>query len=115
MIEANLQKIERTLRARLENYRKMNTEGNSLMIPATECRDHIDHVSAGLLNNVQVLLQTQGHELVEEIEAALSRLKSGQYGECLRCEEDIGLERLEANPAAALCFKCQSLFEKRYC
>ena len=46
-----------------------------------------------------------GHRL-EEINRALDKITKGSYGFCENCQEEIPLERLEANPAAATCIKC---------
>ena len=40
------------------------------------------------------------------IEAALERIEAGRYGFCLSCEGRIGLTRLEADPAEAVCETC---------
>ncbi len=40
------------------------------------------------------------------IEAALARMEKGCYGFCLTCEGRIGLLRLEADPAEAMCETC---------
>lgn len=41
------------------------------------------------------------------IDAALERLEKGEYGYCLKCEEEIDQKRLLAKPEAAFCTKCQ--------
>jgi len=41
------------------------------------------------------------------IEAALDRLKSGDYGICLGCEEPMPAKRLKALPWARYCVRCQ--------
>ena len=38
---------------------------------------------------------------LKEVNAALERMEKGTYGKCAKCGEDIPLERLQANPAAA--------------
>lgn len=43
----------------------------------------------------------------KQIASALSRLKSGDYGDCIRCEEPIGYARLRARPETPLCLSCQ--------
>ena len=43
---------------------------------------------------------------MEMIRAALGRLEDGSYGECMKCGEDISMERLDAVPHATLCRKC---------
>ena len=46
------------------------------------------------------------------IQEALKALDRGQYGECLRCGEDINEKRLVAVPWAMLCIRCQEEVEK---
>ena len=45
---------------------------------------------------------------LQRVEAALRRIETDVYGDCLRCEEPVGLERLKVQPDAALCIACQS-------
>ena len=46
------------------------------------------------------------------IEQALKALDRGQYGDCVRCGEDIDEKRLMAVPWATLCIRCQEEAEK---
>jgi hypothetical protein len=46
-----------------------------------------------------------GTELFE-LEAALIRLQSGEYGFCDRCGKKIGKQRLQTYPATVLCGRC---------
>ena len=46
------------------------------------------------------------------IQEALKALDRGQYGDCVRCGEDINEKRLLAVPWAMLCLGCQELKEK---
>ncbi|MDJ0921783.1 MAG: TraR/DksA family transcriptional regulator [Henriciella sp.] len=43
-----------------------------------------------------------------QIEAALKRLETGDYGICISCGAQISLERLEADPSVADCGNCMS-------
>src|SRR5690349_12201098 len=43
------------------------------------------------------------------VEEALDRLKSGDYGVCLSCEEAIPAKRLNAIPWARYCVTCEEL------
>lgn len=45
--------------------------------------------------------------------AAERRLAKGEYGLCEDCGEPIGFARLEAQPAASRCVRCQEREEKR--
>src|SRR5690606_12487188 len=42
------------------------------------------------------------------VRSALMRLDNGTYGECVRCDEPLGFEQLEARPEAALCPACEA-------
>ena len=43
---------------------------------------------------------------VQRLQAALRRLETGEFGECLECGEAIAEARLQADPAATLCLDC---------
>ena len=45
------------------------------------------------------------------IAAALQRIKDGEYGYCLSCDEEIAPQRLGIDPAATLCIDCAEKLE----
>lgn len=49
---------------------------------------------------------------LQRVHIALDRVRSGDYGLCLRCGEPIAAKRLEADPAATLCIACASAAEQ---
>ncbi|MBW4049333.1 MAG: TraR/DksA family transcriptional regulator [Proteobacteria bacterium] len=51
---------------------------------------------------------------LERIDAALARLPSAQFGVCVDCREDIGVDRLQAEPTAVRCTPCQTRYEKSH-
>ena len=51
-------------------------------------------------------------EVLERIDAALSRIDAGEYGACLSCGRPIPLERLEAIPFAEECVACSQESEE---
>ena len=53
------------------------------------------------------LAQVESAELAQ-IDIALQRIDTGNYGVCDKCACAIPLQRLRALPYAALCIKCQS-------
>lgn len=57
------------------------------------------------------MAEVESREL-NQIEEALNRMTSGEYGDCLECEKPIPLARLEALPYASHCIKCQVQMEK---
>jgi RNA polymerase-binding protein DksA len=54
----------------------------------------------------------QEGQYLKAIEAALARIESGEYGQCMECSDLISDKRLEAVPAAELCIACKDKKEK---
>ena len=52
-------------------------------------------------------------KLLKKISEAIERIDTGEYGHCLDCGVEVGIERLEARPTAELCFDCKTLAEIR--
>jgi DnaK suppressor protein len=50
---------------------------------------------------------------LREVDAALRRMDSGDYGLCIDCEGEIGPNRLRAVPWAERCVRCQERTEQR--
>ena len=74
----------------------------------------LDQSKVGRLSRMDAL---QGQAMAQESErrraaelvriaAALKRLESGDFGYCVRCDEDIAPARLKLDPAMATCIKC---------
>lgn len=61
-----------------------------------------------LWSQVSGVLDAAVREL-DELDAALERVASGDYGICRRCRQAIDPARLDARPGAALCIDCARL------
>ena len=57
-------------------------------------------------------LREREQGLLSKIDAALEKIESGDYGECVKCGEEIGVARLRARPVAELCIDCKAEEEK---
>lgn len=57
------------------------------------------------------LSETQ-RRLIRDIDAALERIAQGEYGECLRCGEEIAPRRMEVRPFSRYCVECKTEVEK---
>lgn len=55
-------------------------------------------------------MESAGEE-IEEIDAALDRIREGTYGACDECGRHISQERLRAIPYARLCIPCKQVEE----
>jgi len=52
-------------------------------------------------------LQESDLARLRSIEEAMEAMDRGQYGECIRCDDDINEKRLEVVPWATMCVRCQ--------
>lgn len=43
---------------------------------------------------------------LQQVKEALSRIENNRYGRCVKCDEDIAVERLHALPYVTTCIKC---------
>jgi RNA polymerase-binding transcription factor DksA len=50
---------------------------------------------------------------LKSIEAALTRIKQGKYGHCIKCSKRTPQDRLKAIPYALMCIECKSEEERR--
>ena len=53
-------------------------------------------------------------EEMREIDAAIGRIESGNYGDCFDCGEPIAAARLAAEPTATRCVRDQEKWERDY-
>ena len=99
--------------ARLLNRR---AELRTLLASSKDSREpvELDQSKMGRLSGMDAL-QGQAMAVVSErrrtvelqsIEAALKRLDGGDYGCCVKCDEEIAPARLELDPAVATCVRC---------
>ncbi len=43
---------------------------------------------------------------LQRIRTAISRLRTGDYGYCVKCDEEIAERRLQVDPATLICIEC---------
>ncbi|MFO7850307.1 MAG: TraR/DksA family transcriptional regulator [Spirochaetia bacterium] len=58
-------------------------------------------------------LNQQDIKRLRLIDSAISRIKNGHYGVCMRCGKRIKPERLEAMPYALMCIECKNTEERQ--
>jgi DnaK suppressor protein len=75
-------------------------------------RDEGDRATASQDKEMAWLRTSQERGLLELVDAALSRIRDGSFGECLHCGQAIGAKRLAAIPWTRYCITCQELLEQ---
>ena len=79
---------------------------------ALELNDEGDFAAASSDNMVENAIGSQQEHELNEINAALVKIKEETYGICEMCEEDIGFQRLKVKPHAKYCIDCREIAEK---
>jgi len=93
------------LGGKLENMEEAVLKGD------TGPEDGDDFGAGGAAREFQLGLIENEVEIIEEVQEALTRIKEGDYGLCLHCNEAIPLGRLEVRPYARFCLEHQRDFE----
>ncbi|MEJ2402639.1 MAG: TraR/DksA family transcriptional regulator [Xanthomonadales bacterium] len=81
---------------------------------AGQVHDLQDESLADLLVDLGLEIIDMHLNEVREIEAALARIASDEYGDCMDCGGEIETDRLQAYPTARRCWDCQSKYEKSH-
>ena len=70
-------------------------------------------VSSNAYNREMLLnLSEAHHRQMQDIDAALARFDSGEYGICASCGDDISPRRMEVRPFSRYCIECKTDIEK---
>lgn len=67
-----------------------------------EAADEVEEYSTNL--HIEFNLEKQ----LQDVDAALERIKEGTYGKCEKCAKNINPERLKASPEAKTCIDCRA-------
>lgn len=112
---------------RIEHFRELlETQRQALMESLEAGKDAtrtvmLDQASVGRLSRMDAMQgqamaiasQRRKEIRLQRIHAALTRIKSGDFGLCRDCEEEIAPGRLENDPAVDTCIACAAQREQR--
>lgn len=109
MDEERLHELRKRLHALKGELRSIERSGDEAAATV-----ELDQARVGRLSRMDALQgQAMSQELkrrreieLQRIDSALHRLDGGNYGFCVRCEEEIDERRLQLDPAATLCIVC---------
>jgi RNA polymerase-binding protein DksA len=109
-LKENYQALLREVREELDN------SGNQHRIDLlnNEPGDTGDESLANALADFNLTILDRHIDGMRDIEAALQRVKNGDYGRCIDCGDDVGFGRLQAYPTAKRCIVCQEQREKQF-
>jgi RNA polymerase-binding protein DksA len=96
----------------IDNLISSNEDFKEIM-EGEEPKDLADIASDDIDRKMIEAIGTQELKRLKLIESALTRIKQGKYGHCIRCSERIPQDRLIAIPYALMCIECKSEEERR--
>src|ERR1019366_5848505 len=74
-------------------------------------KDEGDRATTSQTRELRFHQTSRDRSLLSAIEAALGRIDAGTFGECLNCEQEITINRLEAVPWVRNCITCQEIID----
>jgi DnaK suppressor protein len=112
--DLDLKAIRRTLeeeRDALAESSASTAEGRAPVEVDQQSVGRLSRMDAIQVQAMAVATEARRQERLQLIEAALGRLDDGEYGYCVRCDEDIPAKRLAVDPAVTRCVDCAGLAE----
>jgi len=93
-----------------EAYNKNTTYGRLTDDEGTQ--DLADKASSSYTKEFLYSLSNTDREILQQVDAALQHIRTGTYGTCHECGDELNRKRLEAVPWASYCVKCQEKIEQ---
>lgn len=87
-----------------ETLEKLKEENNS---DNNEVKDEVDVANDEAAKMLEIRIADRYRKLLKKIDAALSRIESGNYGYCIKSGDPIAIGRLEAKPDATMSIESQ--------
>jgi DnaK suppressor protein len=112
--EARCEELRRVLNA---ERRRLQSDVRSRVRDArvekkTDGVDDVENSGTGIEGDIEFSLIQMKSEALGRVEAALARLDSGTYGNCVSCQGEISETRLRALPFALRCRACEERREQ---
>ena len=91
----------------------VSSEDFKEIVEAMDPKDLADVASDDIDRKMIEAMGSQEVKRLGMIDAAITRIKQGKYGLCIKCGKKIPHERLEAIPYALMCIEYKTAEEKR--
>jgi len=102
-----------TLRNEIVDNLIASSEDFKEIMEGEEPKDVADIASDDIDRKMIEAIGVQELKRLKLIESAITRIKQGKYGHCIKCGKRIPQDRLIAIPYALMCIECKSEEERR--
>jgi RNA polymerase-binding protein DksA len=115
--ERDLERFSKTLQARLQELVRDSDYNVHVGIAhsnwvAADIGDEADEAQRSLTEDARATKSVRDRAVALQIEAALQRIRAGEFGKCIDCGQEIELQRLRAVPWAQRCISDQQEHER---
>jgi DnaK suppressor protein len=116
-METIRERLEEDLRTAVSRLRQMGGAVAVEELPGaigdnSPYADEVDEIQASERREIGFATRELLVGRVNRLTAALDRLRNGEYGTCVECEEPISPARLRALPEVMTCVRCQDRIER---
>src|SRR5277367_4686912 len=114
MDKKKLESFKKRLETRQQELRRMvsRTEQDGRTIDEDSAQDIADRAASSYTKEFLFHQSNNDRQLLQMVEKALSRIREGNFGECISCGKEINAKRLEAVPWTRHCIECQEKAEQ---
>jgi len=114
MEKKKLDYFKKRLETRQQELRRMvsRTEQDGRTTDDDSAQDIADRAASSYTKEFLFHQSNNDRQLLQMVEKALSRIREGNFGECISCGKEINAKRLEAVPWTRHCIECQEKAEQ---
>jgi DnaK suppressor protein len=112
-VKSRLHERAAQLRGEIQHTLERSADETHVRI-AEQARDAEDDSFSNLIVDLNLAEVDRDADELRRIDGALARLSEGSYGLCEHCGQRIPEARLQAEPTALRCVRCQELYEKTH-
>lgn len=112
-MKSRLRERAAQLRGEIQRTLERSSDETHVRI-AEQARDNEDDSFSNLIVDLNLSEIDRDADELRRIDSALLRLSEGSYGMCEDCGQKIPEARLQAEPTAVRCVRCQELYERMH-
>src|SRR5438552_18777494 len=114
MDKKRLEQFKKKLETRQQELRRTvtRTEQDGRAADLDTAQDIADRAASCYNKEFLFHQSNNDRQLLNMVEAALSRIREGSFGECISCGKEINPKRLDAVPWTRHCIECQEKLEQ---
>ena len=114
MDKKRLEYFKKRLETKQQDLRRTvsRTEQDGRVADSETAQDIADKAASSYTKEFLFHQSNSERQLLNMVEAALARLREGEFGSCINCGNEVNAKRLDAVPWTRYCIDCQEKLEQ---